>query len=70
MPDVLWRRSANGGNMPLDRVHILEDRSLRLENVIPDDEGEYSCEADNAVGAISATGTLTVHCKSTLQKNF
>lgn len=66
MPDVLWRRSANGGNMPLDRVHILEDRSLRLENVIPDDEGEYSCEADNAVGAISATGTLTVHCKSTL----
>ncbi|XP_039438865.1 protein sax-3-like [Culex pipiens pallens] len=61
MPDVLWRRSANGGNMPLDRVHILEDRSLRLENVIPDDEGEYSCEADNAVGAISATGTLTVH---------
>lgn len=70
MPDVLWRRSANGGNMPLDRVHILEDRSLRLENVIPDDEGEYSCEADNAVGAISATGTLTVHCKSIFQKNF
>lgn len=63
MPDVLWRRSASGGNMPLDRVHILEDRSLRLENVVPDDEGEYSCEADNAVGAISATGTLTVHCK-------
>ncbi|XP_052894838.1 protein sax-3-like [Anopheles moucheti] len=61
MPDVLWRRSASGGNMPLDRVHILEDRSLRLENVILDDEGEYSCEADNAVGAISATGTLTVH---------
>ncbi|XP_053673917.1 protein sax-3 [Anopheles nili] len=61
MPDVLWRRSASGGNMPLDRVHILEDRSLRLENVILDDEGEYSCEADNAVGAISATGTLTVY---------
>ncbi|XP_058815067.1 protein sax-3-like [Topomyia yanbarensis] len=60
MPDVLWRRSASGGNMPLDRVHILEDRSLRLENVVSDDEGEYSCEADNAVGAISATGTLTV----------
>ncbi|XP_058056254.1 protein sax-3 [Anopheles bellator] len=61
MPDVLWRRTASGGNMPLERVHILEDRSLRLEKVILDDEGEYSCEADNAVGAISATGTLTVH---------
>uniref|UniRef100_A0A182JQB0 Roundabout n=1 Tax=Anopheles christyi TaxID=43041 RepID=A0A182JQB0_9DIPT len=55
MPDVLWRRSASGGNMPLNRVHILEDRSLRLEEVVLDDEGEYSCEADNAVGAISAT---------------
>lgn len=61
MPDVLWRRSASGGNMPLDRVHILEDRSLRLENVIIDDEGEYSCEADNAVGTISATGILNVY---------
>lgn len=27
------------------------------------DEGEYSCEADNAVGSITATGALTVHCK-------
>jgi Immunoglobulin I-set domain len=46
-----------------DRVHILEDRSLRLDNIVLDDEGEYSCEADNAVGTISATGTLTVNCE-------
>lgn len=63
MPDVLWRRTASGGNMPLDRVHILEDRSLRLEDVTIQDEGEYSCEADNAVGSISAMGSLIVHCK-------
>lgn len=37
IPDVLWLRSAAGGNMPLDRVHILEDRSLRLENVTVED---------------------------------
>lgn len=48
IPDVLWRRSASGGNMPLDRVHILEDRSLRLDDITIEDEGEYSCEADNA----------------------
>lgn len=42
------------------RVHILEDRSLRLDNVTMDDSGEYSCEADNAVGAVTATGILTV----------
>lgn len=85
MPDVLWRRTASGGNMPLgkligassasrrlsltrtiyrraDRVHILEDRSLRLEDVTIQDEGEYSCEADNVVGSITARGSLIVHC--------
>ncbi|XP_062127288.1 uncharacterized protein LOC133839659 isoform X2 [Drosophila sulfurigaster albostrigata] len=60
MPDVLWLRTASGGNMPLDRVSVLEDRSLRLERVTIADEGEYSCEADNVVGAITAMGTLTV----------
>lgn len=45
-----------------DRVHILEDRSLRLDDVSTADEGEYSCEADNAVGSVSAVGTLTVYC--------
>lgn len=45
----------------IDRVHILEDRSLRLENVGLDDMGEYTCEADNAVGAIASTGNLIVY---------
>lgn len=45
-----------------DRVHILEDRSLRLDDVSTVDEGEYSCEADNAVGSVSAVGTLIVYC--------
>ncbi|KAH8419317.1 hypothetical protein KR222_004805, partial [Zaprionus bogoriensis] len=61
LPDVLWRRTASGGNMPLRRVHILEDRSLKLDDVTLEDMGEYSCEADNAVGSITATGILTVH---------
>ncbi|XP_017075898.2 roundabout homolog 2 [Drosophila eugracilis] len=61
LPDVLWRRTASGGNMPLRRVHVLEDRSLKLDDVTLEDMGEYSCEADNAVGGITATGILTVH---------
>lgn len=46
-----------------DRVHILEDRSLRLENVGLEDIGEYTCEADNAVGAVASTGNLIVYGK-------
>ncbi|XP_046680537.1 roundabout homolog 2-like isoform X2 [Homalodisca vitripennis] len=61
VPDVLWKRTAGGGNMPLGRVHVLEDRSLRLESVTAEDEGEYSCEVDNAVGSLTASATLTVH---------
>lgn len=45
----------------IDRVHILEDRSLRLENVGLDDIGSYTCEADNAVGAVASTGNLIVY---------
>lgn len=63
LPDVLWRRTAGGGNMPLGRVKVLDDRSLRLDDVILADEGEYTCEADNSVGAVSASGYLTVYGK-------
>ncbi|XP_063636176.1 roundabout homolog 2-like [Cydia splendana] len=66
LPDVLWRRTAGGGNMPLGRVKVLDDRSLRLDNVILEDEGEYSCEAENSVGAVSATGYLTVYDPPTI----
>ncbi|KAM3968343.1 roundabout homolog 2 [Aphomia sociella] len=61
LPDVLWRRTAGGGNMPLGRVKVLDDRSLRLDNVILADEGEYICEADNSVGSVIASGYLTVY---------
>lgn len=45
------------------RVTVLEDRSLKLDDITLDDMGEYTCEADNAVGSITATGTLVVHGK-------
>ena len=64
LPDVLWRRTAGGGNMPLGRVHVLEDRSLRLESIITEDEGEYSCEADNSVGSLTASAKMCIRDRS------
>ncbi|XP_041972933.1 roundabout homolog 1-like [Aricia agestis] len=61
LPDVFWRRTAGGRNMPLERVKVLDDRSLRLDNVILDDEGEYTCEAGNTVGTVSGSGFLTIY---------
>lgn len=34
-----------------------------MESVVPEDEGEYRCDADNGVGTVTATAMLTVHCK-------
>lgn len=60
-PEILWRR--NDGKMPIGRAHILEDKSLHIERVNPQDQGTYICEANNGVGTISASATLTVHCE-------
>lgn len=49
------------------RVTVLEDRSLKLDDITLEDMGEYTCEADNAVGSITATGILTVHGKFPLE---
>lgn len=60
-PNILWRR--DDGKMPIGRAHILDDKSLRIEHVAPEDEGLYICDAENLVGTISARASLTVHCK-------
>lgn len=61
MPDILWR--TRDGKMPTGRAHILDDKSLKIERVTPQDAGVYICDAENGVGAISASATLIVHCK-------
>ncbi|XP_077266288.1 roundabout homolog 2 [Temnothorax americanus] len=60
-PEILWRR--NDGKMPIGRAHILNDKSLHIERVNSQDQGTYICDAENGVGAISASATLTVHSR-------
>nr|CAD7201378.1 unnamed protein product [Timema douglasi] len=58
-PNILWRR--DDGKMPIGRAQILDDKSLRIEHVSPEDEGLYICDAENVVGSVSARASLTVH---------
>ncbi|XP_023247283.1 roundabout homolog 1-like, partial [Copidosoma floridanum] len=60
-PDILWRR--HDGKMPIGRGHILDDKSLKIERVTTSDQGTYICEAENGVGTISASATLTVYSR-------
>ncbi|XP_046384505.1 roundabout homolog 2-like isoform X2 [Ischnura elegans] len=58
-PEILWRRG--DGKMPVGRARVLTDKSLRIERVSPEDEGVYICDAENIVGAVSASAALAVH---------
>ncbi|XP_037072033.1 LOW QUALITY PROTEIN: roundabout homolog 1-like [Pollicipes pollicipes] len=58
-PSVYWRRQ--DARMPVDRINVLQDKTLRIEQVRPQDEGTYVCEADNRVGSVTASATVTVH---------
>lgn len=67
-PTILWSRA--DGRMPHGRAHILDDRSLRIEELEAGDEGLYICHAENVVGSVSAQAQLTVHCKYNLQSKL
>ncbi|XP_055516799.1 roundabout homolog 3 isoform X1 [Leucoraja erinacea] len=59
MPTTRWRKEE--GELPRERVEIQSDNSLRLARVGSDDEGTYTCIAENSVGKVEFSGTLTVH---------
>ncbi|XP_029839191.2 roundabout homolog 1 [Ixodes scapularis] len=60
-PTVTWRRQDR--KMPVGRANIQEDKSLRIQNVAPTDEGTYICESENFVGSVLASARLTVHSR-------
>ena len=57
-PTILWHRE--DGKFAPGRYSIQNSR-LVIENVTPKDEGVYVCEAQNTVGAISVSSSLSVH---------
>ncbi|KAM9217008.1 roundabout homolog 3 [Leptosomus discolor] len=58
-PAARWRKEE--GEMPPGRWEVLPDNTLRISRLRAEDEGTYTCVADNSVGRSEASATLTVH---------
>ncbi|XP_074160002.1 roundabout homolog 3 isoform X3 [Sminthopsis crassicaudata] len=58
-PHLRWRKEE--GELPTGRYEIRSDYSLRIGRVSAEDEGTYTCVAENSVGRAEASGSLSVH---------
>ncbi|XP_056650529.1 roundabout homolog 3 isoform X1 [Monodelphis domestica] len=58
-PHLRWRKEE--GELPIGRYEIGSDYSLRIGRVNAEDEGTYTCVAENSVGRAEASGSLSVH---------
>ncbi|XP_034277779.1 roundabout homolog 3 isoform X3 [Pantherophis guttatus] len=59
VPTSRWRKEE--GELPRGRSEIQNDNSLRISRVNAEDEGTYTCVAENSVGKSEASGSLSVH---------
>uniref|UniRef100_A0A2I3TIN1 Roundabout homolog 3 n=1 Tax=Pan troglodytes TaxID=9598 RepID=A0A2I3TIN1_PANTR len=59
-PRLRWRKE--DGELPTgSRYEIRSDHSLWIGHVSAEDEGTYTCVAENSVGRAEASGSLSVH---------
>ncbi|XP_004379418.1 roundabout homolog 3 [Trichechus manatus latirostris] len=58
-PLLRWRKE--DGELPPGRYEIRSDHSLRIGRVSAEDQGTYTCVAENSVGRAEASGSLSVH---------
>ena len=58
MPTIKWLKDGHEMNSP--RFNVRPDGSLVVQNVSEEDEGMYSCIADNGVEKRSAEARLTL----------
>uniref|UniRef100_A0A2K6FGT7 Roundabout guidance receptor 2 n=1 Tax=Propithecus coquereli TaxID=379532 RepID=A0A2K6FGT7_PROCO len=57
-PTVRWKK--DDADLPRGRYDIRDDYTLRIKKALSTDEGTYMCIAENRVGKVEATATLTV----------
>ncbi|XP_007433382.1 roundabout homolog 3 [Python bivittatus] len=59
VPTSRWRKEE--GELPRGRSEVQNDNTLRISRVNAEDEGTYTCVAENSVGKSEASGSLSVH---------
>ena len=60
-PRVTW--SKVNSQLPVG-CHVVESNgALIVKNVKSEDDGVYSCRAENLLGSVSASAKLTVQCE-------
>nr|XP_032625909.1 roundabout homolog 3 isoform X2 [Chelonoidis abingdonii] len=59
VPTSRWLKEE--GEVPWGRAEIQNDNTLRISRVSAEDEGTYTCVAENSVGKSEASGSLSVH---------
>ncbi|XP_073929014.1 roundabout homolog 2 isoform X16 [Castor canadensis] len=57
-PTVRWKKDET--DLPRGRYDIKDDYTLRIKKAMSTDEGTYLCIAENRVGKVEASATLTV----------
>ncbi|TRZ18555.1 hypothetical protein HGM15179_008559 [Zosterops borbonicus] len=57
-PTVRWKK--DDADLPRGRYDIKDDYTLRIKKATSTDEGTYTCIAENRVGKVEASATLTV----------
>ncbi|XP_052014181.1 roundabout homolog 2 isoform X2 [Apodemus sylvaticus] len=67
-PTVRWRK--DDADLPRGRYDIKDDYTLRIKKALSTDEGTYVCIAENRVGKVEASATLTVRVRPVAPPQF
>ncbi|XP_007440676.2 roundabout homolog 2-like, partial [Python bivittatus] len=60
-PTVRWKK--DDIDLPRGRYDIKDDYTLRIKKAMSSDEGTYTCIAENRVGKVETSATLTVRAR-------
>ncbi|XP_045049451.1 roundabout homolog 2 isoform X4 [Desmodus rotundus] len=67
-PTVRWKK--DDADLPRGRYDIKDDYTLRIKKALSTDEGTYMCVAENRVGKVEASATLTVRARPVAPPQF